>query len=119
MLEAWLLRVGADTPPSDIVPTFYDRSADGLPRRWIANMKSSIGALSYSFNTQVRSPMPPPFRCNPQAGLRKASTRSRRQRFLAGAAEGSATQCGFCRFTGTSRSPFFQGSSGGRRTRLR
>ncbi len=41
-----------DLLESDIVPTFYDRSADGLPRRWIANMKSSIRALSYLFTTQ-------------------------------------------------------------------
>jgi len=41
-----------DLLESEIVPTFYDRSADDLPRRWIADMKSSIGSLSYSFNTQ-------------------------------------------------------------------
>lgn len=41
-----------DLLETDIVPTFYDRSADGLPRRWVANMKSAIGTLSYSFNTQ-------------------------------------------------------------------
>jgi len=41
-----------DLLESDIVPTFYERGPDGLPRRWIANMKSSIRALSYSFNTQ-------------------------------------------------------------------
>ena len=41
-----------DLLETDIVPTFYDRGADGLPRRWIADMKSSIGSLSYSFNTQ-------------------------------------------------------------------
>jgi len=37
---------------SEIIPAFYERSADGLPRRWIAHMKSSIGTLSYSFNAQ-------------------------------------------------------------------
>jgi len=37
---------------SEVVPAFYERSADGLPRRWIGYMKSSIGTLSYSFNTQ-------------------------------------------------------------------
>ncbi len=41
-----------DLLESEIVPTFYDRSPDGLPRRWTAHMKSSIGTLSYSFNTQ-------------------------------------------------------------------
>jgi starch phosphorylase len=35
----------------DVVPTFYDRGADGLPRRWIAHMKASIGNLCYFFNT--------------------------------------------------------------------
>jgi starch phosphorylase len=29
----------------DVVPTFYDRGADGLPRRWIARMKASLGTL--------------------------------------------------------------------------
>ena len=37
---------------SEIGPSFYDRGADGLPRRWIAQMKSSISNLSGSFNTQ-------------------------------------------------------------------
>jgi starch phosphorylase len=37
---------------SEVVPAFYERSVDGLPRRWIGYMKSSIGTLSYSFNTQ-------------------------------------------------------------------
>jgi len=35
----------------DVVPTFYDRGADGLPRRWIARMKASIGRLCHFFNT--------------------------------------------------------------------
>ncbi|HKZ83955.1 MAG TPA: alpha-glucan family phosphorylase [Anaerolineae bacterium] len=35
----------------DVVPTFYERGADGLPRRWIARMKASIGTLSPFFNT--------------------------------------------------------------------
>ena len=41
-----------DLLESEIVPAFYDRSADGLPRRWIAYMKSSVATLSHSFNTQ-------------------------------------------------------------------
>ncbi len=35
----------------DVVPTFYDRRANGLPRRWVARMKSSIGTLCPFFNT--------------------------------------------------------------------
>lgn len=35
----------------DVVPTFYDRRANGLPRRWVARMKSSIGTLCHYFNT--------------------------------------------------------------------
>ncbi len=36
----------------EIVPAFYDRGADGLPRRWIAAMKSSVATLCPTFNTQ-------------------------------------------------------------------
>ena len=36
----------------DIVPAFYDRGVDGVPRRWIANMKGSISHLCPSFNMQ-------------------------------------------------------------------
>jgi starch phosphorylase len=35
----------------DVVPTFYDRGVDRLPRRWIERMQSSIARLNYSFNT--------------------------------------------------------------------
>ena len=35
----------------DVVPLFYDRGVNGLPRRWIARMKDSIGNLCYFFNT--------------------------------------------------------------------
>lgn len=34
----------------EIVPTFYERRADGLPRKWIARMKSSIARLCPVFN---------------------------------------------------------------------
>ena len=40
-----------DILESDVVPTFYDRRADGLPRRWIEHMKSCIGSLCWFFNT--------------------------------------------------------------------
>jgi starch phosphorylase len=36
----------------DIVPGFYERGVDGLPRRWIGQMKSSISTLCPSFNMQ-------------------------------------------------------------------
>ena len=35
----------------DVIPTFYDRSADGLPRRWVSLMMSSIGTLCPRYNT--------------------------------------------------------------------
>jgi starch phosphorylase len=36
----------------DVVPLFYDRGGvNGLPRRWIARMKASIGTLCHFFNT--------------------------------------------------------------------
>jgi starch phosphorylase len=34
----------------EIVPAFYERRADGLPRRWISRMKSSITKLCPEFN---------------------------------------------------------------------
>jgi starch phosphorylase len=35
----------------DVIPLFYDRRADDIPRRWIARMKSSIGSLAHLYNT--------------------------------------------------------------------
>lgn len=35
----------------DVVPTFYDRGVDKLPRRWIAKMKFAIANLCYFFNS--------------------------------------------------------------------
>ncbi len=35
----------------DVVPTFYDRGATGVPRRWIARMKGSLQALCHFFNS--------------------------------------------------------------------
>ena len=40
-----------DLLEKEIVPLFYDRGSDGLPRAWIARMKSAIGKLSPVFNT--------------------------------------------------------------------
>lgn len=35
----------------EIVPMFYDRAADGIPRRWIATMKNSMRTCCPMFNT--------------------------------------------------------------------
>ncbi|HMV48863.1 MAG TPA: alpha-glucan family phosphorylase, partial [Blastocatellia bacterium] len=35
----------------DVVPAFYERGNDKLPRKWIARMKASIGHLCHFFNT--------------------------------------------------------------------
>lgn len=40
-----------DSLEQDVIPLFYERSADGVPRRWIARMKACIGALYHFFNT--------------------------------------------------------------------
>jgi starch phosphorylase len=35
----------------ELVPRYYDRDADGLPRQWIAMMKRSIATLVPRFNS--------------------------------------------------------------------
>ena len=35
----------------DVVPTFYDRGPNGVPRRWIGRMKSSLQTLCHFFNS--------------------------------------------------------------------
>ena len=35
----------------EIIPRFYDRDEEGLPRRWIAMMKRSIGTLAPQFSS--------------------------------------------------------------------
>ena len=39
-----------DLLENEIVPAFYERRADGLPRKWISVMKSSIAKLCPEFN---------------------------------------------------------------------
>jgi starch phosphorylase len=39
-----------DLLENEIVPAFYERRADGLPRKWISLMKSSIAKLCPEFN---------------------------------------------------------------------
>jgi glycogen phosphorylase len=36
---------------SDVVPSFYERGPDNLPRRWVARMKASLAHLCTRFNT--------------------------------------------------------------------
>jgi len=36
---------------NDVVPAFYDRGPDHLPRRWIAHMKQSLSLLCRRYNT--------------------------------------------------------------------
>ncbi len=35
----------------DVVPAFFERGADRLPRRWIAHMRASLGKLCHFYNT--------------------------------------------------------------------
>jgi starch phosphorylase len=35
----------------DVVPTFYERGVDGLPRNWITRVKASLEAVCHFFNT--------------------------------------------------------------------
>ncbi len=40
-----------DVLERDVIPTFYDRGRDRIPRRWIERMRSSIANLCHFFNT--------------------------------------------------------------------
>ncbi|TFH65791.1 MAG: glycosyltransferase family 1 protein [Candidatus Zixiibacteriota bacterium] len=40
-----------DTLEKEIVPLFYDRGRDGIPRDWVAKMKNSIKTLAPIFNS--------------------------------------------------------------------
>lgn len=40
-----------DLLEKEIVPLFYSRGSDNLPRKWIAKMKAAIGTLAPMFNT--------------------------------------------------------------------
>ena len=33
-----------------VIPLFYDRDSDGLPRRWIQMMMNSISSLAWRFS---------------------------------------------------------------------
>jgi starch phosphorylase len=40
-----------DLLEKEVIPLFYDRGTDGLPRRWLARMKASIKSICPFFNT--------------------------------------------------------------------
>jgi starch phosphorylase len=40
-----------DLLEKEVIPEFYERGADGLPRKWIARMKQSIKSVCSYFNT--------------------------------------------------------------------
>ncbi len=40
-----------DVLEKEVVPLFYDRGNDGIPKRWVANMKTCIKQLCCFFNT--------------------------------------------------------------------
>ncbi len=40
-----------DTLENQVIPMFYDRDADGLPRRWIKRMMNSISTLAWRFGS--------------------------------------------------------------------
>ncbi len=40
-----------DVIEKDIIPLFYNRGSDGLPREWVSKMKSSMTTLNPVFNT--------------------------------------------------------------------
>jgi starch phosphorylase len=35
---------------ADVIPLYYDRDKDGLPRQWIARMKRAICTLGWRFS---------------------------------------------------------------------
>jgi glycogen phosphorylase len=40
-----------DTLENQVIPTYYDRDEQGVPRRWIERMKRTIRTLGWRFNT--------------------------------------------------------------------
>jgi glycogen phosphorylase len=49
--DAYEARSLYDLLEHDVVPSFYERDEEGLPRSWIARMKAAIGDLTSAFNT--------------------------------------------------------------------
>jgi len=70
----------------DVVPTFYDRGRDGLPREWIVRMKTAIRTIGPVFNT-YRMVQEYADRCYIPCSLRRAHLKKdKRKRALALAA---------------------------------
>jgi starch phosphorylase len=69
----------------DVIPTFYERGRDRLPRRWIARMKASIGRLCHYFNSHrmVREYMEAFYLIGHNRFLRLAEDGAARARLLA------------------------------------
>jgi starch phosphorylase len=69
----------------DVIPTFYERGRDRLPRRWIARMKASIGRLCHYFNSHrmVREYMEAFYLIGHNRFLRLAEDGAKRARLLA------------------------------------
>jgi starch phosphorylase len=59
----------------EVVPTFYDRGSDDLPREWIRRMKSAIRTIGPVFNT-YRMVQEYTDRCYIPAGLRRNALRA-------------------------------------------
>jgi starch phosphorylase len=36
---------------NEVIPLFYDRDVDELPRQWIARMKRSVSTMGWKFNS--------------------------------------------------------------------
>ncbi|HEY8498626.1 MAG TPA: alpha-glucan family phosphorylase [Limnochordales bacterium] len=51
MVDRLDARALLDVLEHEVVPLFYDRGPDGLPRGWVARMRRSIAAIAPHFNT--------------------------------------------------------------------
>ena len=41
-----------DVLESEVIPTYYERDVDGLPRQWICRMMQSISSLAWRFSAR-------------------------------------------------------------------
>jgi starch phosphorylase len=75
----------------EIVPTYYERDATGVPRRWLAMMKEAMAATIWQFSTSrmLREYVDELYL--PAAGKRQAGAPRERRRAVAGAATRART----------------------------